>query len=188
MTAIAHLESQKSCPFLPEVKEPLKAVSMKRFGKERGNEFYFGALEVAQSLWLQGLPAQALLQINRAFGAELEDRDAVLYRCELPYRAVHWIMSSRKTGQFIGNPRRHFQHLATRMVEPRKELRSWRAWACWYLARQVFPDYPADEIQLQEESVCEPEEGAIFACLEKMGLSGEAELWKQAVTHPFPGD
>ena len=94
---------------------------MKEFGAERGVDFYERALECAQSLWLQGLPAQALLLINRALGADLRAGEPVLERWRLPYEAAAWVMLHRDEGQFIGNPRRHYQHLATRMVESNRE-------------------------------------------------------------------
>ncbi len=44
-------------------------------------------------------------------------------------------------------------HLPTRMVEPRKVLRTWRAWDCRALACRVFPEMPADEEQIAGEGV-----------------------------------
>lgn len=169
------------CPHLPPQTRPLTAASVKNAGADRGPAFYFLALECAQSLWLAGLPAQALLLINRALGAEVDENDPVLSQWPLPYAAAAWIMRHRSEEQFIGNPRRHYQHLATRMTPPRRELRSWRAWACWALARRFFPDFPADEKQLREEKVSEPSEAAIAAALQRLGLRGEAEIWRAAL-------
>jgi len=174
-----HQSYQKLCPFLPKVVAPLRAVEMKRLGSDRGPGFYFRALECAQSLWLQALPAQSLLLINRALGSDLNGDEEVLEDFPIPYEAAAWVMQNRKKDQFIGNPRRHYQHLATRMVEPRKELRTWRAWGCWYLACSVFSDYPADEVQLQNESVTEPTREETFSRLEKLGIKGEANLWNR---------
>jgi hypothetical protein len=148
-------------------------------GARRDREFYVQALLYAQSLWLQGLPAQAILLVNRALGADVRAGDPVLQNWPLPYRAMRWLLENRTAGQFIGNPRRHWQHLATRMVEPRKELRTWRAWACWWMARTLFPGLPADEHQLAEENVREPEEHEIFAQLTALGHPGEAALWRE---------
>ncbi|MFV1994217.1 MAG: hypothetical protein ACC661_02180 [Verrucomicrobiales bacterium] len=172
-----HDSTLEACPHLPLPGAPLRASAMKRFGGERGEAFYRGALETAQSLWLQGLPAQALLQLNRALGAELSGAEAALIRWPLPYAAAAWIMRHRREGQFIGNPRRHYQHLATRMVEPRRQQRVARAWACWYLSRLVFPDCPADDVQIREQQVVEPGPGAIRELLERHGIEGEAALW-----------
>ncbi len=172
-----HLADLSPCPFLPPTDEPQTAAAMRRHGKNRGPAFYEAALTCGQSLWLQGLPAQAMLQINRAFGADLASDDPVLESWPLPYPAMAWVMVERTEDQFIGNPRRHFQHLATRMVEPRKELRTWRAWACWWMSRLIFPDYPADEEQIANEGIAEPTFAVISAQLAKTGHPGEVEIW-----------
>ena len=181
-----HLAGQEICPFLPEPGAPLQAAEMKAFGKDRGVDFYRRALECAQSLWLQGLPAQSMLLMNRAFAAELSEEDTLGTGFALPYEAMHWVMSHRKEEQFIGNPRRHFQHLATRMVEPRKDLRSWRAWACWKYACQIFPDYPADLDQLEKEGIPEATEEEIREQLDRLGLAGETETRRKSVIPPSP--
>ena len=169
----------KPCPFLPIGDSAISAASMRSAGSGRGADFYFLALTCAQSLWLRGLPAQAILLLNRAFSADLSGDETALRQWPLPYRAMRWVMEQRREGQFIGNPRRHFQHLAIRMVEPRRELRSWRAWACWAIACKVFPDYPADREQLEKEDVKEPSAAEIFAQLGLLGLPGEAEAWRE---------
>jgi len=176
-----HKIYQNPCPYLPEINSPLRAAEMKKLGADRGSVFYLRALECAQSLWLQALPAQSLLLLNRALGSDLAGDETALADFPLPYEAVAWVMENRQRDQFIGNPRRHYQHLATRMVEPRKVLRCWRAWACWYLARAVFPDYPADEVQLRDELVTEPSREAISLHLDRVGLQGETELWNAVV-------
>lgn len=160
---------------------------MKEMGKDRGIAFYERALECAQSLWRQGLPAQSILLMNRAFGSDLKGDEPFLEKWPLPYAAMKWVMENRKETQFIGNPRRHFQHLATRMVEPRKELRSWRAWACWWLAREVFPGCPADEVQLREEGIEEPDFSSIASNLYRWGWSGEVDQWLALATPPSQG-
>jgi hypothetical protein len=181
MPEAKHIEGLKPCPFLPEVEEPLRAAEMKKFGRVRGEAFYLRALECAQSLWLQGLPAQSILLMNRAFGSDLDGTEEVLKDWPLPFDAMVWVMANREEEHFIGNPRRHFQHLATRMVEPRRELRTWRAWACWFLACGIFPDFPADDKQLLEEGVVEPEGDEIGERLAALGLPGEADLWRAAI-------
>lgn len=181
-----HLENLEACPFLPAVREPILASSMKIFGKrERGPGFYRHALTCGQSLWLQGLPAQALLQLNRAFGAELKSGEPVLSEWPLPYAAAAWMMRRRREEHFIGNPRRHYQHLATRMVEPRKEQRAWRAWGCWFVACRVFPDQPADARQIAEEGVVEPTRDRIVSGLAAHGIDGETALWEAVVAEDF---
>lgn len=167
------------CPHLPPGDDGLSAVSMRRVGADRGEAFYELALRCAQSLWQRGLPAQAVLLLNRAFSSDLTGREAVLDKWPLPYAAMRWILEQRGEGQFIGNPRRHFQHLATRMVEPRRELRSWRAWACWAIACEVYPDAPGDAVQIEKEGVVEPSRSDILTELKKRGFPGEAGLWRR---------
>ncbi len=176
-----HYEELEACPFLPVARQVLRASVMKEFGAERGADFYERALECAQSLWLQGLPAQALLLINRALGARVCPGEAVLERCPLPYEAAAWVMLRRDRVQFIGNPRRHYQHLATRMVEPRIERRRWRAWACWAMACRIFPDFPADEKQITEEGIEEPGDEKIREGLERFGIEGEVSVWERGI-------
>lgn len=176
-----HQPDLPSCPFLPEVDCVLPASTMKAFPRhDRGESFYLEAQRCAQSLWRQGFPAQSLLLINRALGSDLDGTEPVLADWPLPYRAAVWVMQQRTTPQFIGNPRRHYQHLATRMVEPRKVQRAWRAWGCWFFACQLFPDYPADEKQIAEEGVVEPSRDAILEGIREHGIPGEIPAWEAA--------
>jgi hypothetical protein len=180
---VHHLHGLALCPFLPIPIEPLTGACIKLLHGDRGPCFYSTALRYAQSLWLQGLPARSLLLINRALSADIEEHDAVFGIWPPPYAAAGWVMKHRCKDHFLGNPRRHYQHLATRMVEPRKELRSWRAWACWYLSRIVLPDYPADEKQIAEEGVVEPSAEMIASRLDQFGWRGECRSWKDAVRY-----
>ena len=162
---------------------------MAPFRRDRGVTFYETALTYANSLWLQGLPARSLLLINRAFSADLDGTESVLQRCPLPYAAVRWILEHRPQDEahFIGNPRRHYQHLATRMVPPRREQRSWRAWACWSLAEQLLPpdSFPPDSLQIETESVVEPSRQQIAEGLETYGIPGERHLWEAVSPRPI---
>jgi len=168
------------CPCLPVPEHVLSSACLEKHGPGRGPDFYLTTLHYAQSLWLQGLPARALLLLNRAFGCDLTGTEPVLTQWPLPYRAVVWIMQHHRPDQFLGNPRRHWQHLATRMSGPRGESRTWRAWACWHLACLALPDLPADEEQIAHEGVREPEEAEIATHLTRLGLPGEAALWLAA--------
>jgi hypothetical protein len=169
------------CPFLPLPDTVLTAACLHDFGPNRCPDFYLAALNYAQSLWLQGFPARALLLVNRALGCDLRGNESVLEAWPLPYRAVTWLLRNHRPEQFIGNPRRHWQHLATRMSGPRAEPRTWRAWACWWLARLAMPELPADEEQIAREGVREPEEDEIAAQLTRLGLPGEVEAWRAAI-------
>jgi len=171
-----------SCPFLPVEDPSLSAVSIRAAGGDRGAAFYRLALQCAQSLWVRGLPAQAILLLNRAFSADLRGDEPVLAEFPPPYAALRWILEHRREEQFLGNPRRHFQHLATRMSGPRPEVRIWRAWACWWIARLVIPDDPADEKQIAEEGIVEPGFERIREGLSNLGLPGEAGIWEHAVS------
>lgn len=182
-------DPREACPHLPSASPSLRAAELRRFGKsDRGADFYRCCLECAQAMWAKGLPAQAILLVNRAFGADLQAHDPVLREHPPPYEAMLWILRSARAGDFLGNPRRHFQHLATRMVEPRRELRAARAWACWAFACRVFPELPGDEAQCREEGVVEPTVEEIRARLKALGLPGEAGLWEglldRAEPHP----
>jgi len=68
----------------------------------------------------------------------------------------------------------HFQHLADRMNEPRREQRRWRIWACWQIARIVRPEFPADP----QHEVREPTAAEIAAQLEARGVPGETAVWQ----------
>ena len=165
------------CPFLPEIDRVWRATDVTAFGDERGAAFYHASLCYAQSQWRKGVPAQAMLQINRSLACCLKVSEMSQ---PLGYKPMAWLIANRREGQFIGNPVRHFQHLATRMVEPRRNLRAWRAWACWWLACRIFPDYPADEKQLAEEEVVEPSRTEIVAGLTLLCLPGEVQMWVAA--------
>lgn len=179
-------EDRPSCPFLPAAESPIGAAAMREVGEDRGERFYLQALTCAQSLWRRGLPAQSVLLLNRAYSADLDGSETILVKWPLPYAAMHWVLSSKREGDFVGNPRRHFQHLATRMVEPRRELRSWRAWACWAFACELFPDCPADLLQIESEGVSEPGLDQIREKLASLGIPGEAELWMSILQQSTP--
>jgi hypothetical protein len=88
-----------------------------------------------------------------------------------------------KRGQFLANPRRHWQHYATRMSGPRAEIRTWRSWACFAIASRVLPDseFPKDKQQIEEEGTFIPDESEIEDMLYLIGLAGECEIWKKVI-------
>lgn len=156
MPACQHIEGREACPFLPPAPEAIQPSDTRpfRLGGDPG-AYYTFALKCAQSLWLQGKPAQALLQLNHALGVDMEPDSEALLQWPLPYQAIVWILTRRHEEGFLGNPVRHYQHLASRMSGPRKELRSWRAWACFHLAEQVLPtdEFPRDRRQIEREQL-----------------------------------
>lgn len=170
------------CPFLPQIDRRYAADEIHALGRDRSATFYHLALRYAQSLWLEGFPAKALLLVNRALSCHLPEVSLQSDRSR-PYHAVAWILQHRPEGQFIGNPRRHYQHLATRMVEPHKTLRTWRAWACWYLSKHLLPEseHPSDEKQIREEGVVEPRRMDIANQLKELSPSDDLAAWQAAL-------
>lgn len=172
-------------PLLPEIDRVYEAAEINAFGKDRGPAFYEMAHRYAQSLWRQGYPAKCILLLNRALSSPMAGSEAIFQRLPLPYQALAWLLIHRREGQFIGNPRRHWQHLATRMVEPNKELRTWRAWACWYLAKEILPEseFPCDLEQIREEGVVEPTRDEIAEHLRRLSPANDLEIWERTVAH-----
>jgi RimJ/RimL family protein N-acetyltransferase len=170
-------------PLLPEIVRHYEASELGVFGQERGPAFYEMCHLYAQSLWCSGYPAKCILLLNRALSCTLPATELIMRRWPLPYQALAWLMIHRPAVQFIGNPRRHWQHLATRMVEPNKELRTWRAWACWYLAKEILPEasFPADLQQIREEGVCEPTYADILEGLAALSPADDVTRWQEAL-------
>lgn len=166
------------CPFLPEPRATLDWRALHVFReRERGPEFYFACLEYGQFQWRRHLAARALLCLDRAMGAELTGQETMLRSWPLPYAAMAWIIAHNPPGNFIGNPRVHFQHYADRMNAPRREQRQARAWACWAIARAVRPDLPGDP----KHRVHEPSLEEIEAALRQHGHPGEPQLWRDTL-------
>lgn len=170
-------------PLLPEIDRPCTAAEVNAFGKDRGPAFYETCHRYAQTLWQTGFPAKCILLLNRALSCPLKADEPVLQRWPLPYQALAWLLIHRPADQFIGNPRRHWQHLATRMVEPHKALRTWRAWACWYLAKEILPeaDFPSDLQQIREEGIAEPTKAEISQQLQRLSPADDLHQWQQAL-------
>lgn len=170
-------------PLLPEIDRLHEAAEVGAFGKDRGAAFYEMCHRYAQTLWVTGFPAKCILLLNRALSCTLAVSEPVMQRWPLPYQALAWLMIHRPADQFIGNPRRHWQHLATRMVEPNKALRTWRAWACWYLAKEILPEaaFPADLEQIRDEGVVEPTYADIVEHLSALSPADDLKRWQQAL-------
>ncbi len=151
-----------ACPYLPEVAEIHDFSLTRRHGKAKGAEFYLDALCYAQSQWIVGKPAQAILQLNKAWMADLAGVETVLLTNPPPYQALVWILekASNESCGYLGNPVRHFQHLASRVSGPRAEIRSWRAWVCFHMAEKILnrAHYPRDGVQIVREGLWIPNE------------------------------
>lgn len=181
------------CPFLPEPSERrFTAEDIHALGAERSERFYHTAMGYAQTLWLDGFPAKALLLVNRALSCVLPELllntpfppgATKPVEATAPYHAKAWMIHHRPVDRFIGNPRRHYQHLATRMVEPNKSLRTWRAWACWYLAKELLPEseFPADAEQVRKELIVEPTRGQIAERLSHLSPRDDLAAWQSAL-------
>lgn len=132
----------------------------RRHGPGKGAEFYLDALRYAQSQWLAGKPAQAILQLNKAWMADLSGEEPLLLANPPPYQALAWILERAADGHcgYLGNPVRHFQHLASRMSGPCAGTRSWRAWVCFHLAEKILDRaaYPRDGGQIAREGLWIP--------------------------------
>jgi hypothetical protein len=133
-------------PHLPPAPADLGPDHTRRHRGERGEQFHRACLELSQSFWQQEKPAQAILQLNKA--SMVPNRSA-------PFEALAWYLVNRKEGEFIGNPVRHFQHLASRMSGEHANLRRWRAWTCFHLAEEILPAkaFPRDHEQIKKETL-----------------------------------
>ncbi len=115
--------------------------------------------------------------------ADLCEGAEILAAWPLPYAAKRWIMSHCPAEDFLGNPVRHYQHLATRMSGVRAELRRWRAWGCFHLAEKVLSptSSPRDERQIEIERILVPSPACVIGHLEGLGLPGEAGLYEEVL-------
>ncbi|MDB6077982.1 MAG: hypothetical protein JWO82_1729 [Akkermansiaceae bacterium] len=165
-----------ACPLLPGVEDVLDPSVTRQHSDQKGPDFYLAALRYAQSLWRQGKPAQAILQLNKSFMAGLTGDEPVLQDWPAPYAPLIWFLRHRQPDAFVGNPVRHFQHLATRVVGDLRELRSWRAWACFHLSKAILPpdEFPPDHDQIGKESLILPGWPATFAAIHARGWHGES--------------
>lgn len=173
-------------PHLPAVTQLLRAEHTRRHRAESGEKFYLAALELAQSHWQHDKPAQALLQLNKAFLADLSDDAEILQQHPPPYRALHWFLQNRIPDPFLGNPVRHFQHLATRMSGSRPELRRHRAWVCFILAEKALPahEFPRDQEQIARENITFPAVGDLVHYFKTARRPREADLVEKLIASP----
>ncbi len=167
----------ESCPFLPSVDYKWRAREMAPFRATKGEDFYYATLCYAQSLLKEGKPAQALLQINKSFMADLPD-ESILAKWPPSYAAVVWIIErySNQEEQFLGNPVRHYQHLATRMSGPRGGVRTLRAWACFYLAEVFAPHFSRDHEQIAKEKLVIPAFQVVLEAIDEFGWEQEGDV------------
>jgi hypothetical protein len=144
--------------------------------EDQGPELYRLCLEYGQQLWLDDLPARALLAVDRALYCEVHGDAEVLRQYPMPYRTIGW-MVRQPTENFAGNARVHYQHLADRVRGERAELKKWRAWAAWAVSRVARPDLEGDPKHI----VTEPTHAEIEAGLQNFGISDEIAEWRKAL-------
>jgi hypothetical protein len=150
------------------------------FRQRRDEHFYLASLCYAQSLLNEQKPAQALLQINKSFMAEFND-ESILVQWPPAYRAKRWILENgAREGAFLGNPVRHYQHLASRMSGDRRVIRTWRAWASFHLAEKVLPDAPRDDRQIEQEGLQIPKLEEVLEGLKEHGWPQEVAVFESA--------
>jgi hypothetical protein len=166
-----------ACPLLPKASRRLSWRDLEALKSENGPELYRCCLEYGQQLWLENLPARALLAVDRALYCDVPSGDPILSVHPLPYAVIRW-MIAQDTGEiFTGNARVHYQHLADRVRGARAEIKSWRAWAGWALARAARPELPNDP----KHDVVEPTLAQIEAGLCQWGIAHEADTWLKAL-------
>lgn len=164
------------CPYLPPCLRKLSWRDLNPLREDQGEELYLLCLEYGQQLWLENLPARALLAVDRALYCDVSADAKCLKENPLPYTAIGWLVS-QPTNQFTGNARVHYQHLADRVKGERAEQKKWRAWAAWAVVRRVRPDLPADP----KHAVIEPSHDEIRQGLQTHGIQGEVESWEKAI-------
>jgi len=164
------------CPHLPFGARKLSWRELNALRDDQGEELYLLCLEYGQQLWLENLPARALLAVDRALYCNVPADAECLKQHPLPYAVIGWLVS-QPTEQFTGNARVHYQHLADRVKGERALQKKWRAWAAWAITRQVRPDLAADP----EHAVTEPTHREIKQALQDHGIKGEVETWEKAI-------
>ncbi len=167
------------CPLLPEPGHRMSWRDLEAAKAVDEPAHYLACLRYARQLWeTDGLPARALLAVDRGLFCEVPAGDAALALHPLPYEVVGWMVAQDVGGAFLGNPRVHYQHLADRVRGPREHRVRWRSWAAWAIVRRVRPDFPADP----RHEVREPTEPEIEAALREHGIEGETGTWRAALS------
>ena len=131
-------------PFLPKPESSMDYRDLRQYRQNQGAAFFETAMKYANFLWYNGLPARAILAMDRALFTNLKELDKKWQSLELPYSALIWFLKNPQKDKFLGNPRVHYQHLADRVRGERKEIKQWRTWACWYLTCKAIPELEPD--------------------------------------------
>lgn len=144
-------------------------------------ELYLALLRYAQKLWQLDSTARALLALDRAAFIRIADDCPLLAQWPTPYAALQWMLEHHDGSSFLGNPRHHYQHLASRVQGHDSHRKRWTAWACWYISRQTLGDLAAD----CRQNIREPDATTIASGLSVHGIKGELDTWL-AVTRQGP--
>ncbi len=164
------------CPFLPSCGRPLSWRDLNALREDQGPELYRLCLEYGQQLWLDDLPARALLAVDRALYCDVPKGAEVLQDYPVPYRAIGW-MVKQPSESFAGNARVHYQHLADRVRGERVSLKRWRAWAAWTVVRAARTDLLGDPAH----AVVEPDLQAVEQGLIEAGCAADLTEWRRAL-------
>jgi hypothetical protein len=143
---------------------------------DQGPGLYRLCLEYGQQLWLDDLPARALLAVDRALYCDVPSDAEELREYPMPYRTIGW-MVKQPSENFAGNARVHYQHLADRVRGERAGRKRWRAWAAWAVSRVARPDLGGDPKHI----VTGPMHAEIEAGLRAHGLASEIAEWRKAL-------
>jgi hypothetical protein len=136
---------QAPCPLLPVAKQSMSFRDLQAARAQGVGAAYRVNLEYAQWLWQHGLPARAILAMDKALFLCLPINHPEVQHNPLPYAATLWVMTHAKANHFLGNPRVHYQHLADRVRGCKACQKALRAWACWHLVCRWRPDLPGDD-------------------------------------------
>jgi hypothetical protein len=164
------------CPFLPIAGESMSYRHLRTHNPhvpESAQAFFTAACRYANYLWMQNLPARAILALCRAIYVDprLLDR-----KTRQPYAAYVWMLQHAHGDSFLGNPRFSFARQATRVPDS-EHLKSRRAWALWYLTRDTRPELPADPAVFENP----PDIETLAAYLNRHGLRGEGDCLRDCL-------
>jgi hypothetical protein len=142
-------------------------------------------LAYANQLWVDGLPARAVLTLAKVLYAgptvdESAENALAAAFPRRPYAAMSWMFRRWATDPelFWGNPRLSFEHQATRRKpDPDSTLFVTRAWAVCALLQTHRPDIPGDPAIPQKQL----DIPAIHNELNRHADPAEATLFQQAL-------
>ncbi|MGC9450551.1 MAG: hypothetical protein ACP5I4_03815 [Oceanipulchritudo sp.] len=161
------------CPRLPLPVGPMTYRDL-RAAKDRGAQiFHQAALRYAHFLWLENMPARAILALCRALYLEPSELPG---GTAAPYGAYAWILRQYRGGGFLGNPRISFHHQATRM-DSRMVLFRQRAWAMWQITNRIRPELPPEAGCVEQP----PPPDRLADYLNRRGLPREGEQFQAAL-------